>query len=120
MAKSNLVFVTVPEGRIVPIPPQEGGAAGGALLRCLPSDADAKRVYALPWTTNTRRRINSGDLILSTRDGKPVKTRELAAAPDGVKLSHDGTVAADQRSDEEINAATPAPKFDTTDVKGKG
>ncbi len=97
MTTPTHVFVTVPEGRLVPVPRSEASAAGGGLLKAAPA-----KLYALPWTTFTRRRIAAGDFVLVDRDMKPVKSPSAAAAPTDIKLAPDGTVDADQRSDEEL------------------
>jgi len=94
------VFATVPAGRLVPIPASEASAAGGAVLLCAPG-----KLYCLPWTTYTRRRINGGDLVLCNSGGTAVKDAAAASAPASTKLAPDGTVDTDQRSDAEINAA---------------
>lgn len=134
------VFVTVPgpsdkdprqTDRRVPVPPSEAAGAGGAMLILEPG-----KLYVLPWTTYTRKRIKGGDLELVTKDGKPAKDPAEASAPSSTKLEADGTVAKDQRTDAEINEAAAkeaakaaidksppsakAPTFDTTDTpKGK-
>lgn len=116
MTTPTHVFVTVPEGRIVPVPRAEAAAAGGALLKAEPG-----KLYALPWSTSTRRRIAAGDLVLVDRDGKPVKHAHESAAPADIKLAPDGSVDADQRSDQEIAKeavakAARAHRFDTSDT----
>ncbi len=143
MSALTNVFVTVPEGREVPIPASEGSSAGGSALRLLPG-----KVYAVKWTTYTRKRIAGGDLILSSRFGTKVETPELARAEASIKLDADGAVSSEQRTDVEINLAaakdeaaknaaasvvavpedgnhrgspssTKSPTFDTSDAKGK-
>jgi hypothetical protein len=109
MAKVTHVFVTVPEGRIVPVPSNEATAAGGTLLRC-----GHGKVYCLPWSTFTRRRIPSGDLVLSNSAGSKVTSIEAARAPANTRLEPDGSVSTDQRTDAEINKAAT-----TTTDKGK-
>lgn len=115
------VFVTAAEGRLVPVPPNEASAPGSTLLKCEPG-----KVYRLPWTTYTRKRINAGDLVLCNMYGTRVATVEAAAAKSAVKTDDTGAVATDQRADETIRAelekqakadAKPEPKFDTTDAK---
>jgi len=87
------VFVIVPEGREVPIPATEATAAGGAALRCKPAaKGAAARVYRLPWSTYTRRRVNAGDLVLCDRQGRKVASAASAAAPAELELAPDGTV----------------------------
>lgn len=99
------VFVIAAEGRLVPVPPSEATAAGASLLTLKASEEKGKPlVYVLPWTTYTRRRIGGGDLFLTDRSGTKVGSPDKARA-DGIKLEADGTVATDQRPDEEINKA---------------
>lgn len=134
MSALTHVFCKVPEGREVPIPANEASSAGGGVLRCLPG-----KVYKLAWTTYTRRRILGGDLILTNQGGTKVDSPEAARAAATVKVDGDGAVDADQRPDDEINAAAAverakelaaesaraiadhrATKFDTSDETTKG
>lgn len=105
MSQLTHVFVTVPEGREVPINKNEATAAGGMLLRCVQGDPKSPNVYKLPWTESTRRRVNAGDLVLSNQSGTRVDTGERARAAATVKVDADGIVSRDQRSDEDINKA---------------
>lgn len=98
------VFVTVPppapgSERLVPIPTSEASAATGP-LRCAPG-----KLYCLPYSSYTRRRLNAGDLELAKRDGKRAASPAEASAPASTKLEPDGSVAKDQRTDDEINQA---------------
>lgn len=89
MATPTHVFVTAAEGREVPMPQNEVSAPGGVLLRCLPG----KR-YRVPWTTYTRRRINSGDLVLVDDAGRPTPDLDRATAPTTPgPLDTDGSIA---------------------------
>lgn len=120
MATPTHVFVTAAEGRLVPIPANEGSAPGAALLKC-----EAGKLYRLPWSTYTRKRIAGGDLVLVNRGGTKVDSPEAAAAPDVLKVDDAGAIAADQRPDEIINAeadarekaaVATAKRFDTSDT----
>ncbi len=91
----TFIFVTAGPDRQVPIPADEGSSPGGMQLRCTPG-----KVYRLPYSTYTRKRLASGDLLLTNREGMPVAERALAAAPDVVELDDTGAVAI---------AAKPAP-----------
>lgn len=109
MPRPTHVFVTVPKptkedptDRRVPVPMSEARTAEGLLI------AVPGKVYALPWSTSTRKRINGGDFVLSKRDGSRAKNEVEAAADPNTKLGPDGAVAEDQRSDDEINAAEAA------------
>lgn len=110
MHRITQVFATVPTGRLVPIPTSEATAGGGALLTCAPG-----KVYVLPWTTYTRKRVKSGDLVLTNQGGTAVADPLAAIAPDTIKIAQDRTVDADQRTDDQINAAAAART--TTDAK---
>lgn len=84
------VFVTAADGREVPMPQNEVSAPGGVLLRCV-----AGKRYRVPWTTYTRRRINSGDLILVDDAGRPTPDIERSDASTAVHhaLDTDGSLA---------------------------
>lgn len=100
MTQLTHVFVTVPEGRIVPMPANEAPGVGDEQHRCHPG-----KVYVVPWTRYARGRIAVGDFVLSNKGGTAVKSTEEARAEATIKLDHDYTVATDQRSDVEINEA---------------
>lgn len=101
------LFVTAALAREVPIPTSEATAPGGELLRCLPG-----KVYRLPNTTYTRKRLASGDLLLCDRAGKLVDSHERAAAHGVHELDHTGAV-------EQVAPAAPAPATPpATDAKG--
>lgn len=112
MSPITHVFAIVAEGRKVPIPANEASSAGGGLLCCVPG-----KVYKLPWSTYTRRRINAGDLFLSNQGGTKVSTPLEAKASASIKVDADGAVASDQRTDEQIN--TEAAKAAKPETKGK-
>lgn len=124
MSKPTHVFVSAAEGREVPIPTSEATAPGAQLLKCRHG-----RVYRLPWSTYTRRRINATDLYLTDSIGRRVANELEAAAPDlegtDFELGPDGDVVRRGTSAEtpgtpdELEAAPTAPveKFDTTDTK---
>lgn len=113
MTQLTHVFVTVPEGRLVPIPASEATAAGGELLKAEPG-----KLYAVKWSTFTRKRVAGGDFVLANKNGKHVTTPTEATAPANTRAAPDGSVDPDQRSDEEIakGHTKPAPKFDTSDT----
>ncbi len=112
------VFVTVPVGRLVPVPASEARAVGAVVLLCEPG-----KVYALPWSTYTRRRLKTGDFILSNQGGTAVKDAESARASSTIKIAADGAIDSDQRTDAQINAEASqkvgaSPKsFDHSDAK---
>jgi hypothetical protein len=108
------VFVTVPTGRLVPVPANEGTGAGGRLLMCEPG-----KVYCQPWSTYTRKRIAGGDFALATRDGSPARTREEASASASTLRDDSGAVAADQRTDATINAEAAKAAKAALLTKGK-
>lgn len=81
------IFVTAAPGREVPIPAGEATAPGGALLRCVPG-----KVYRLPWSTYTRKRVASGDLVLADRRGSKVSEFANADASDAVETDDTDTV----------------------------
>lgn len=92
----------------VPVHASVGSSATGGQLQCVTG-----KVYRLPWTTETRKRIRSGDLVLCTRDGGEVQEEHEASAPNAVELDESGAVTASPR------VAGPAvAKFDTSDTKG--
>jgi hypothetical protein len=98
------VFVEVPKPtekdpaeRLVPIPANEATAAGGEQLRCVPG-----KIYRLPYSSFTRRRITAGDLSLVNKGGTKVKVLKDADASGFVRLEPDGTVSKDQRTDEQV------------------
>lgn len=98
------VLVTAAEGRLVPVPPSELSVSGAPV-----ATIEAGKVYRLPWSTYTRRRLASGDLLLvDAKSKKPTKSTDPSAAAVGVdlKLAADGSVDEDQRPDEVINAAS--------------
>lgn len=103
MPQLTHVFVTVPEGRIVPMPANEAPGVGDEQHRCVPG-----KTYRVPWTRYVRKRIDAGDFNLSNQGGTKVSTPEAARADASIKLEHDYTVAKDQRSDDEINKAAAA------------
>jgi hypothetical protein len=82
------IFATVPEGRECPIPPSEANAPGAALLVCRPG-----KVYRLPYTTFTRRRVLGGDLVLSNRRGTKVDAAEHARSDEPLELDETGAIA---------------------------
>lgn len=108
MATPTHVFVTAAEGREVPMPQNEVSAPGGVLLRCLPG----KR-YRVPWTTYTRRRINSGDLLLIDTDGRLAHNDiDRADASTAVPaLDTDGSIA--QPEPEPVTATATATEHTT-------
>ncbi len=100
------VLVTAVEGRLVPIPPSEGSAAGAAILTIEPG-----KVYRLPWSTYTRKRLAGGDLeLVNAKTRKPRGKGEKPATPEeasvkvDLKITATGELDADQRPDTEINA----------------
>ncbi len=105
------IFVAAAIGREVPIPTAEATAPGGALLRCLPG-----KVYRLPYSTYTRKRVASGDLFLVDRSGGKVRDFADASAPDVLELDDTGAVATEVQVHEASFKSPPAPKFDTTDT----
>lgn len=135
------VYVTVPEDANNPreISRRVPMLAGGDTARLL----EPGKLYAVPFDTYIRKRIAAGDLAYATKDGKAASSAADASAPSTVKLEADGTVATDQRPDDEINAeaektaaakaaadaklvelergkhAPAARSFDTSDTKGK-
>lgn len=124
MSAPKYVFVTAAEGREVPVPPNEASAPGATMLRCLPG-----KVYRLPWTTYTRRRITSGDLILCSRNGVHAPDAEKADASDAaLPLDDTGAVAAEHdalplppltmQGDTEatVTLGKPRKPFDTSDT----
>lgn len=109
MPRPTHVFVIVPKPtkedpaeRSVPVPMSDARSSSGLLI------AVPGKVYALPWNTSTRKRINGGDFQLAKQDGTRAKHEVDAAAPADVKLSPEGWVDEDQRSDDEVNAAASA------------
>lgn len=113
MSKPTHIYVTAAEGREVPVPPSEASAPGAQLLKCLPG-----KVYVLPNSTYTRRRLLSGDLLPCDRAGKIVGDVDQASAPAEL-----GEVM--QAATEATMQGSVAPIFDLTDEKpapapGKG
>lgn len=108
------VFVTVPQGRKVPVPASDAAVAGGSILIAewgVDAEGNPKtkaNLYALPWNTYTRKRVRSGDFVLANSSGTTVKEAIEASAPATTKLDETGAVAADQRPDDEINKETAA------------
>lgn len=91
MAQPTHVFVTAAEGRKVPIPSNEASAPGAALLLCEPG-----KVYRLPYTTHTRRRITSGDLVLTDQGGTAVDSIELADSAEPLAIDATGAIAVEE------------------------
>lgn len=75
MSQLTHIFVTAAEGREVPVPAGDASSPGGVLLRCLPG-----KVYRLPYSGYTRKRITAGDLIPCNLYGTKVADVETAAA----------------------------------------
>ena len=90
------IFVRARPGRTVPVHPNAASGAGGTLLLCVEG-----KIYRLPYTTETRKRITAGDLELCDRAGKPVAELAAASAPE-VELDESGAVV------------QPGAKFDTS------
>jgi hypothetical protein len=127
------VYVTANPGKTVPIARSDASAPGAELLKCTEGN-----VYRLPWNTNTRRRINAGDLSLCDRDGKtfaggldadgkPVGAATdllAAAAPDleahGMESNELGAVVRKAKDAPAIKDGPAVKAFDTSDTKGKG
>lgn len=104
MANPTHIYVTAAEGREVPFPPSEVSAPNGVLLRALPGKA-----YRVPYTTYTRKRINSGDAIMCDIRGNPVRDLASAAAPREVNVDETGAAT------EVTTEGSVEPKFDLSD-----
>lgn len=125
--KPSHVFVTAAAGRLCPIAATDATAPGGLLLKCEPG-----KLYRIPYSTHTRRRIIAGDLILCNARLEEVAEVENAAAPDALPLRDDGSVAPlelETPAPTSVEAlapleletlpapsASPASSFDTTDT----
>lgn len=101
------VFVTAAEGREVPIPQNEATAPGSELLR-----VKHGAVHRVPYSTFTRKRLASGDLLLVNRRGSEVKELADASAPDPVELDEHGAVA----QGEVTAQGSVDPAFDLSDT----
>lgn len=101
------VFVRALPGKTVPL------MEGGRLRLLVEKDEEGvDNVYRVPWTTETRKRINAGDMRLSDRAGNEVPELAAATAPDDVPVNEDGSIAPPPP------VAGPAVKeFDTSDAK---
>lgn len=101
------VRITAADGRMVPFPASEVSAPGGDQLRAV-----AGKRYRVPFTTYSRKRIASGDVVLVDAAGKPTKDLAAASCPDECHLDETGAIAAD-----EVTAqGSVAPAFDLTDT----
>lgn len=89
MPNPTHVYVTAAEGKLCPWPASEASSPAGQLR------VEPGKVYRVPYTTFSRRRLNSGDVLLCTRDGKIVKPGDLtsAAAPNEEHQDETGAIA---------------------------
>lgn len=104
------VFVRALPDKTVPL------MEGGRLRLLVEKDEEGvDNVYRVPWTTETRKRINAGDMRLSDRAGNEVPELAAASAPDEVPLNENGSVA-----DPPVVAGPAVKAFDTSDTtKGR-
>lgn len=74
------IFVTAPEGRLVPIHPDDA-SAGAGMFYLEHKDAEGRpQVARVKYSADVRRAITDGDLIPSTIAGVAVKDLDKAAA----------------------------------------
>lgn len=117
MSKPSHVFATAAPGREVPIPTSEATAPGAALLRCFPG-----KVYRLPYSSYLRRRVISGDLILTGRAGSTAADLDAARADDPVETDETGAlVAVSLPMPTPVPTPVPVPlmTFDMTDTESE-
>jgi hypothetical protein len=110
------IFVTAEPGRLVPVPLSEASAPGATLLKC-----EEGKLYRVPWSTYTRRRIAAGDLAMVDATGAKTSDLQKAAAPSLEELEKKGFTHDDSGALVAKSAPTPAEKpLETPDTKRKG
>lgn len=107
MSQLTHIFVTVPEGREVPVPAGDASAPGGVLLRCMPG-----KVYRVPYSGYTRKRLRMDDFIPCNARGTKVPELEQANAgtdPEAYETDELGAITGTAKKPEPATTATTAP-----------